>query len=52
MIASRGIGAELSEEKIMDFKNDLMEMLKSEKNDFTVLHEAVIIKVTSKVKEE
>lgn len=45
MIASRGIGAELPEEKIMDFKNDLIEMLRSEKNDFTVLHEAVIIKL-------
>lgn len=46
MIASRGIGATLNAEEIAAFKNDLMNMLQNEADDhFTVLHEAVIIKL-------
>ncbi len=45
MVASRGVGATLSEEKIVEFRDDLMDMLCSEQEYFTVLHEGVIIKL-------
>lgn len=46
MTASRGIGATLSGDKIADFRSELTEMLeKSVGENFTVLHEAVIIKL-------
>lgn len=46
MTASRGIRATLSDEKIADFRAELTEMLeKNMEENFTVLHEAVIIKL-------
>ena len=46
LTASRGVGAALSEEKIKKFRTDLMDMLeKSVEDKFTLLHEAVIIKL-------
>lgn len=46
MVASRGIGASLSQEQIEMFENDLMNMLNNETTEeFSVLHEAVIIKL-------
>lgn len=45
IVASRGIGATLSEEKNLEFRDDLMEMLSGEKDNFNVLHEGVIIKL-------
>lgn len=49
MTASRGVGAELTEEKIADFRHELTEMLCKETEDnFTLLHEGVIIKMKGK----
>lgn len=46
MIASRGIGATLSQDKIAAFRADLMDMLLAETEEhFTLLHEGVIIKL-------
>lgn len=46
MTASRGVGATLSEDKVTEFRNDLMEMLcKETEENFTALHEAVIVKL-------
>lgn len=46
LTASRGVGATLSEEKIKEFRADIMDMLnKSVGDKFTLLHEAVIIKL-------
>ncbi|MDE7288432.1 MAG: class I SAM-dependent methyltransferase, partial [Oscillospiraceae bacterium] len=46
LTASRGVGAALTEEKIKEFRADLMDMLdKSVGDKFTLLHEAVIIKL-------
>ena len=46
LTASRGVGAALPEEKIKKFRTDLMDMLeKSVEDKFTLLHEAVIIKL-------
>lgn len=46
LTASRGIGAALTKEKIKEFRADLMDMLyKSVGDKFTLLHEAVIIKL-------
>lgn len=46
LIASRGIGATLTEQKITEFKEALMDMLNREaENQFTLLHEAVILKL-------
>ncbi len=39
MIASRGIGATLSENKISEFRSELTEILSTEDEKFTVLHE-------------
>ena len=45
MVSSRGIGATLTEEKISEFRYDLMDMLCSEEENFNLLHEGVIIKL-------
>jgi hypothetical protein len=45
MVASRGIGATLAEDKIAEFRTELMGILNAENEDFTVLHEGVIIKL-------
>lgn len=46
MIASRGVGATLSKKKVIEFCDELMNMLHAEtKEEFTALHEAVIIKL-------
>ncbi len=45
MIASRGVGATLTEDKISLFRAELMDILNTEKDNFTVLHEGVIIKL-------
>ncbi len=45
MVASRGVGATLTEEEISGFRDDLWEMLCHEDENFTVLHEGVIIKL-------
>ncbi len=46
MTASRGIGAALSDDEIEAFRNELMSMLAENAGEsFTVLHEAVIIKM-------
>ena len=46
MIASRGIGATLSDDKILEFKKDLIKMLNMGTDEyFTTLHEAVILKL-------
>lgn len=46
MIASRGIGATLSQDKITVFRAELMNMLLAETEEhFTLLHEGVIIKL-------
>ncbi len=45
MVASRGVGATLTEDKISEFRAELMGILNAENEDFTVLHEGVIIKL-------
>ena len=46
MTASRGVGAELTAEKIAEFRGELTEMLyKETEESFTLLHEGVIIKM-------
>lgn len=45
MVASRGIGATLTEDKIAEFRTELMGILNAENEDFTILHEGVIIKL-------
>ena len=45
MVASRGVGATLPEDKISEFRDELMDILNDENHDFTVLHEGVIIKL-------
>ena len=45
MVASRGIGATLTEDKIYEFRAELRGILNAENEDFTVLHEGVIIKL-------
>ncbi len=45
MVASRGIGATLTEDKIAEFHTELMGILNAENEHFTVLHEGVIIKL-------
>lgn len=46
MTASRGVGAELTAEKIAEFRSELTEMLYRETEEsFTLLHEGVIIKM-------
>lgn len=45
MVASRGVGATLSDERVAEFHDDLMEMLNNEEENFSVLHEGVIIKL-------
>ena len=45
MVASRGIGATLTEDKTAEFRTELMGILNAENEDFTVLHEGVIIKL-------
>ena len=45
MVASRGVGATLSKEKIAEFRSDLAEILNNEAEDLHILHEAVIIKL-------
>lgn len=45
MVASRGVGATLTEDKIAEFRTELMGILNAENEDFTVLHEGVIIKL-------
>ncbi len=45
MVASRGVGATLSKEKIAEFRSDLTEVLSNEAEDLHILHEAVIIKL-------
>ena len=48
MVASRGIGATLNEEEISHFREDMMHLLETRTDSaFTVLHEAVIIRLTS-----
>ena len=48
MVASRGIGATLNEEEISHFREDMMHLLETRTDPaFTVLHEAVIIRLTS-----
>lgn len=47
MVASRGIGATLNDEQSAMFRKELLTMLKHCADEaFTVLHEAVIIKLT------
>lgn len=46
LIASRGVGATLTEQKITEFREALMDMLDREaENQFSLLHEAVILKL-------
>ena len=47
MVASRGIGATLNDEQSAMFRKELLTMLESRTDEaFTVLHEAVIIRLT------
>ena len=47
MVASRGIGATLDNNQITRFRTELSDMLETRVDEtFTVLHEAVIIKLT------
>ena len=45
MVASRGVGATLTEDKIAEFRIELMDILNTESEHFAVLHEIVIIKL-------
>lgn len=45
MVASRGVGATLTEDKIAEFRIELMDILNTESEHFAVLHEGVIIKL-------
>lgn len=45
MTASRGVGAVLTVEKISGFRAELTDILKGENEQFTVLHQGVIIKL-------
>ncbi len=51
MVASRGIGATLDEDQIERFRAELSAMLENRANKFTVLHEAVMIKLTKEAAE-
>ncbi len=47
MVASRGIGATLNDDQVALFRKELLTMLESRADEeFTMLHEAVIIKLT------
>lgn len=45
MVASRGVGATLSKDEIEKFRSDLLVALNDEDDNFTTLHEGVIIKL-------